>query len=102
MTSDTSKYYYSNNLEKYPNGHINETKEEVQKNINEHHETLFYYLSECDVPFIPNEWFICLERRKNNYGRAFGIYLSKMKLFSYKHYRWHDTIWWLNNAAKDC
>lgn len=45
-----------------------------------------------DIPFIEEEWQITRRRNlKNNQSNTFGKYLAKMKLASYKGFKFEDS-----------
>lgn len=60
-------------------------------------ETYLWLLEKMDVPYIPNEWNVLLERAyakdptKLNGMSVFGKYLSKMKLKQFKEFGWADS-----------
>lgn len=62
-------------------------------------ETYLWLLEKMDVPYIPSEWNIILEKAlakdptgsKINGTSVFGKYLSKMKLKQWNKYTWADT-----------
>lgn len=60
-------------------------------------ETYLWLLEKMDVPYIPEEWNILLDRayaknpNKINGMSVFGKYLSKMKLKQFKDFGWADT-----------
>ena len=91
------EFYGTNNLEKYPTGKLNRCKKCLTMHVdNWDPETYLWILQECDVPYVPQEWYKCLETwgkdpSKVNGSTIIGRYLSKMKLVQYKKYRWKDT-----------
>ena len=91
------EFYGTNNLEKYPTGKLNRCKKCLTMHVdNWDPETYLWILQECDVPYVPQEWYKCLETwgkdpSKVNGSTIIGRYLSKMKLIQYKKYRWKDT-----------
>lgn len=91
------QFYGSNNLEKYPEGKVDQCKQCMTMHVdNWNPDTYLWILQECDVPYVPDEWNKLLA----NYGKdknkitgmtILGRYLSKMKLKQWKDYRWKDT-----------
>ena len=100
-TMDADNFYRSNNLEKYGenNGYLHVCKKCLTMHVdNWKPETFLPLLQELDVPWIPDEWNILLQRYGQNRSRVTGTtilgrYLSKMKLNQWKDYRWKDTEW---------
>lgn len=94
---DEKKFYYSNNLQKYPKGRLNICKKCITKNINNYNpETYLWILQECDVPYIPEEWnkllCYCGKNESEISGMTIlGRYLAKMKLKTFMNWRWADT-----------
>ena len=96
-TKNEDNFYKSNNLEKYPEGYLNQCKECITMHVdNWDSNTFMWILQECDVPYVAKEWNGLL----NSYGKdptavkgttIIGRYLSKMKLKQWKEYRWKDT-----------
>lgn len=96
-TMRSDEFYKSNNLEKYPDGKINQCKKCVTMHVdNFRPETYLWILQECDVPYVPVEW----QKLLATYGKdpskltsmtIIGRYLSKMQLKQYRDYRWKDT-----------
>lgn len=96
-TKNVDNFYKSNNLQKYPEGYLNQCKECITMHVdNWEPETYMWILQECDVPYVPKAWNELLA----SYGKdpttvkgttIIGRYLSKMKLKQYKDYRWADT-----------
>lgn len=59
-------------------------------------DTYLWILQECDVPYVPKQWFSLLEKyaqtpEKLTSLTILGKYLSVMKMKQYKDYRWKDT-----------
>lgn len=97
-TMNSTEFYSSNNLEKYPNdGKFPMCKKCMTMHVdNWNPDTYLWILQEADVPYVPEEWNKLMEK----YGRdpqsitgmtILGRYLSKMKLKQFKDYRWKDT-----------
>lgn len=97
-TMNSTEFYSSNNLEKYPNdGKFPVCKKCMTMHVdNWNPDTYLWILQEADVPYVPEEWNKLMEK----YGRdpqsmtgmtILGRYLSKMKLKQFKDYRWKDT-----------
>lgn len=91
------EFYGSNNLEKYPDGKLDQCKQCVTMHVdNWDPDTYLWILQECDVPYVAEEWNKLLAsygKDKSNMTGAtiFGRYLSKMKLKQWKDYRWKDN-----------
>lgn len=96
-TLDSKEFYGTNDLEKYPNGKLNQCKKCLTMFVdNWDNSTYLWILQECDVPYIPVEWDKLLakygtDRKKVTGVTIIGRYLSKMKLKQHKQYRWKDT-----------
>ena len=96
-THGADQFYGSNNLEKYPEGKLNQCKKCITMHVdNFDPNTYLWILQECDVPYIPDEWNKLLgayakDKRKLSGMTILGRYLSKMKLKQYKEYTWKDT-----------
>lgn len=96
-TMRADDFYGSNNLEKYPNGKLNQCKKCISMHVdNWNPDTFLWILQECDVPWIPEEWNKLLESYAKDRSKVTGMtilgrYLSKMKLKQFKEYRWKDT-----------
>ena len=96
-TMRADDFYGSNNLEKYPNGKLNQCKKCITMHVdNWNPDTFLWILQECDVPWIPEEWNKLLESYAKDRSKVTGMtiigrYLSKMKLKQFKEYRWKDT-----------
>jgi hypothetical protein len=86
-TMNSTEFYSSNNLEKYPNdGKFPVCKKCMTMHVdNWNPDTYLWILQEADVPYVPDEWNKLMEK----YGRdpqsmtgmtILGRYLSKMKL----------------------
>lgn len=96
-TMAAEQFYGSNNLEKYPEGKLNQCKKCMTMHVNNFDaDTYLWILQECDVPYIPDEWNKLLASYAHNSEKLTGMtilgrYLSKMKLKQFKQYRWKDT-----------
>ena len=94
---DEKQFYYSNNLEKYPNGRLNICKKCITEKIDNYYpDTYLWILRECDVPYMPDQWMqilkYCEKEKINLTGiTIIGRYLSKMKLASFRKFRWSHT-----------
>ena len=91
------EFYKSNNLEKYPDGKLNQCKRCITLHVdNWSPDTFLWILQECDVPYIPEEWQKLLGSYARDPSKVTGMtilgrYLSKMQLKQFKDYRWKDT-----------
>ena len=91
------EFYRSNNLEKYPDGYLNQCKKCMTMSVdNWNPQKFLWILQEADVPYIPEEW----DKLLASYGRdktkvtgmtIIGRYFSKMRLVQFKDFRWKDT-----------
>ena len=96
-TMSAEQFYGSNNLEKYPDGKLRQCKKCISMHIdNFNPDTYLWILQECDVPYVPDEWYKLLEKYAKDKTKLTGMtilgrYLSKMKLKQFKIYRWKDT-----------
>ena len=96
-TMGADQFYGSNNLQKYPNGKLDTCKKCITMHVdNFNPDTYMWILQECDVPYIPDEWYKLLEKYAYDRDKLTGMtilgrYLSKMKLKQHKDYRWKDT-----------
>ena len=106
-TKNEENFYKSNNLEKYPEGFLNQCKDCITMHVdNWDPETFMWILQECDVPYVPDEW----NKLLSSYGKdvssvkgttIIGRYLSKMKLKQFKDFRWNDTKFLQDKANHD-
>ena len=56
-TKNVDNFYKSNNLEKYPEGYLNQCKDCITMHVdNWNSDTFMWILQECDVPYVPDEW----------------------------------------------
>lgn len=96
-TKNEENFYSSNNLEKYPEGKLDQCKDCLTMHVdNWKPDTYLWILQECDVPYVPEKWNQCLatwgkDRAKVKGTTIIGRYLSKMKLKQFSDYRWKDT-----------
>ena len=96
-TMSAEQFYGSNNLEKYPDGKLRQCKKCISMHIdNFNPDTYLWILQECDVPYVPDEWYKLLEKYAKDKTKLTGMtilgrYLSKMKFKQFKIYRWKDT-----------
>ena len=106
-TKNEDNFYKSNNLEKYPEGFLNQCKDCITMHVdNWEPDTFMWILQECDVPYVPDQWNQLLAR----YGKdpssvkgttIIGRYLSAMKLNQFKKFRWADTKFLQDKANHD-
>ena len=96
-TMSAEQFYGTTNLEKYPEGKLDQCKKCVSMHVdNWNPDTYLWILQECDVPYVPDEWSKLLETYARDPSKVTGVtilgrYLSKMKLKQFKDYRWKDT-----------
>lgn len=96
-TMDDKEFYSSNNLEKYPDGKLNQCKKCITMHVNNFDpETYLWILQECDVPYVTDVWNETLakwgkDRSKLTGTSILGRYLSTMKLKQWRDYRWSDN-----------
>ena len=96
-TLRADEFYGSNNLEKYPNGKLSQCKKCITMHVdNWVPNSYLWILQECDVPYVPEEWYKLIEKYGKDKAKVTGMtilgrYLSKMKLKQYGEYRWQDT-----------
>lgn len=96
-TMDSSNFYKTNNLEKYPDGRLHQCKKCITMHVdNWDPDTYLWILQECDVPYVPDEWDGLMARyakdkSKTTGSTILGRYLGKMRLKNWKDYRWKDT-----------
>lgn len=96
-TRSGDHFYMSNNKEKYPNGYIDMCKDCATMHIDNYDSnTYLWLLKECDVPYVPEEWFKLIEKYSKQNTKMTGLtiigrYLASMKLKQYRDYRWDDT-----------
>lgn len=97
VTKNVDNFYKSNNLEKYPEGFLNQCKDCITMHVdNWDSNTFMWILQECDVPYVPKEWNSLLSSYAKDPSSVkgttiIGRYLSKMKLKQWKDFRWKDT-----------
>ena len=96
-TMRADQFYGSHNLEKYPNGKLNQCKKCLTMHVdNWNPDTYLWILQECDVPYIPDEWNKLLAAYGKDPAKMTGMtiigrYLAKMQLKQYRDYRWKDN-----------
>lgn len=96
-TMRADEFYGSSNTEKYPNGKLDQCKKCVTMHVdNWNPDTYVWILQDCDVPYIPDEWYKLLQSYGQNPEKMTGMtilgrYLSKMKLKQFRDYKWKDT-----------
>lgn len=96
-TMDVDQFYGTNNVEKYPDGKLQQCKKCTTMHVNNFEpDTYLWILQECDVPYIPEEWNKLLATYGKNKSSMTGTtilgrYLSKMKLKQFRDYRWKDN-----------
>ena len=96
-TKNEDNFYKSKNLEKYPEGYLDQCKECITMHVdNWNSDTFMWILQECDVPYIPEEWNKLLASYAKDPSTVTGMtilgrYLSKMKLKQFKDFSWKDT-----------
>lgn len=94
---DIDKFYLSNNLNKYPEGVLDECKKCFTRHVdNWEPKTFIPLLKEIDIPYIKDEWDNLLlkfgqDPTKVSGTSIFGRYLSKMKLKQYRDYCFADS-----------
>lgn len=85
-TKAATEFYTSKNLEKYPDGRLNECKSCATLLVdNWDEETFKPLLEEMDLPYVRGEWVAILNKllehpEKINGMSVLGRYISKMKL----------------------
>ena len=96
-TKNEDNFYKSKNLEKYPEGYLDQCKECITMHVdNWNPDTFLWILQECDVPYVQDEWNKLLASYAKDPTTVTGMtiigrYLSKMKLKQFMKYRWSDT-----------
>ena len=97
QTLDSKKFYQTYNLEKFPTGHLNLCKDCLTMHVNNFDpDTYVWILEDCDVPYIPEEWYkILTSYSRNNKpitGKSIlGRYLSRMRIQQFSGFRWKDS-----------
>ena len=86
-TMDSSQFYVSNRLDRYPNGGVlPQCKKCLTLHVNNWYpETYLWILEEINVPYIKEQWDKLLEKYATDPKKVTGMtvlgrYLSKMKL----------------------
>ena len=96
-TMDESNFYSSYNLEKYPDGKIEECKKCSTMMVNNFDPTTFTPLLEkIDIPYVPEEWMklvqkYCKDPTKVTGQTILGRYISVMRLKQWRDFRYKDT-----------
>ena len=96
-TMAEEQFYGSNNLEKYPEGKLDQCKKCITMHVDNYNpDTYLWILQECDVPYIPDEWNKLMATYAKDKTKLTGLtilgrYLSKMKLKQFRDHRWKDT-----------
>ena len=96
-TMNIDQFYLSKRVDEYPGGVLPKCKKCFTMHINNWEPSTFIPLLEIiDVPYVPAEWNVLLDRygkdpKKTTTMAIFGRYLSKMKLKQYSDYRFADT-----------
>ena len=96
-TKNEDNFYKTKNLEKYPEGYLDQCKECITMHVdNWNSDTFLWILQECDVPYVPDEWNKLLASYAKDPSSVTGMtiigrYLSKMKLKQFKDFTWKDT-----------
>lgn len=105
-TMDTGQFYSSWNLEKYPEGFLNECKKCIAMHVdNFNPDTYTWILQECDVPYLPEEWSNLLLKYARDPSKITGVtilgrYLAKMRLKQFKEFRWKDSDFLIKAAEE--
>ena len=85
-TIASTNFYKTQNLEKYPDGLLNQCKSCVTMHVdNWDPSTYIWILQECDVPYVPKEWDKLMETYAKDKSEVTGAtiigrYLAKMQL----------------------
>lgn len=96
-TMRVDQFYGTNNIEKYPTGHLNYCKKCMAMHVdNWNPETYLWIIQECDIPYVQEEWNKLLASyaksgKKITGTTIIGRYISKMKLKQWRDYRWKDN-----------
>lgn len=96
-TLKITSFYASNDIQKYPDGHLNTCKNCITLNVdNWDPETFLPILKECDVPYIPKVWFKKLQNFAQDPTKVSGVsiigrYLSTMRIKPNDKWRYKDT-----------
>ena len=96
-TLGAEQFYTTNNLEKYPNGHLPMCKKCITMHVdNWNPDSYIWILQEADVPYIPEEWAKLMQtyardRSKVTGTTIIGRYLAKMRLNQWNKYKWADS-----------
>ena len=96
-TMDESNFYSSYNLEKFPDGKIDECKKCSTMMVNNFDPSTFMPLLEkIDIPYVPDEWMklvqkYCKDPTKVTGQTILGRYISVMRLKQWRDFRYKDT-----------
>ena len=96
-TKKITNFYKTNNLDKYPDGYLNQCKDCITMHVdNWNPDTFLWILQECDVPYVPEQWNKLLGSYAKDPAATkgttiIGRYLSTMKIKQYRDFRWKDT-----------
>lgn len=96
-TMDESNFYSSYNLEKFPDGKIDECKKCSTMMVNNFDPSTFTPLLEkIDIPYVPEEWMklvqkYCKDPTKVTGQTILGRYISVMRLKQWRDFRYKDT-----------
>lgn len=96
-TLGAEQFYTTNNLEKYPTGHLPLCKKCITMHVdNWNPDSYIWILQEADVPYIPEEWAKLMQtyardRSKVTGTTIIGRYLAKMRLNQWNKYKWADS-----------
>lgn len=96
-TMNIDQFYLSRRMDEYPGGILPKCKKCFTMHINNWEPSTYIPLLKIiDVPYVPAEWDVLLERygkdpKKTSTMAIFGRYLSKMKLKQYSDYTFADT-----------
>ena len=94
---DESNFYSSYNLEKHPNGKLEECKKCCTMTVdNFNPDTFLPLLEDIDIPYVPVEWMAlvkkyCQDPTKITGMSVVGRYISKMRLRQWKDFRFKDS-----------
>lgn len=96
-TMNEKNFFSSNNLEKYPNGKVNQCKACMTMHINNWDPNSYLWiLQELDIPYLPDQWNSIMQKHANDPdklvgGAILGKYIATMRLKQNKKYRWKDS-----------
>ena len=88
------EFFMSNNLEKYPDGYVDECKKCMTLNVdNNKPETFLWILEELDIPYIERQWKFYRENLDLHRYSLIRRYVAYMKLAAYRNLRYKDSMW---------